>query len=128
MTNLMENFTIDYTKSAITPDYPALTFSRGNLLVPVPLSINQLSAETLELTWQDNSAGNAERENDFAQILIAAEEENFTFFVENAEIRSVASYTVNLPVNFGNKSVHVWIAFRSADGETASNSQYAGSI
>lgn len=57
----MENFMIDYTKSSITPDYPALSFSRGNLLAPVPLSVNLPSAETLELTWQDNSAGNAER-------------------------------------------------------------------
>lgn len=128
MTNLMENFKIDYAASSISPDYPSLAFSRGNLLAPVPLSLKLPSEESLELSWQNNSAGNAERDNDFIQILMAAENENLTFFIENAAIRSNESYSVNLPVNFRNKTIHAWIAFRTEDGELVSNSQYAGSI
>ena len=128
MTNLMEHFKIDYAASTITPNYPALAFSRGNLPAPVPLALDLSSPELLEVSWQDNSAGNAGRENDFLQILIAGEDENLSFFVENAAVRSGKSYLVNLPVNFQNKTLHVWIAFRTEDGESVSNSQYAGSI
>lgn len=128
MTNLMENFNIDYADSTITPDYSAISFSKGNLLAPIPLNLNLASSESLEISWQDNSGGNAERENDLVQILISAETENQSYFVENAAKRSDGSYTVNLPVNFRNKTLHAWIAFRSADAMLPSNSQYAGSI
>jgi hypothetical protein len=128
MTNLMENFKINYADSTITPDYSSIYFSKGNLLAPIPLNLNLASEESLELGWQDNSAGNAERENDLAQILITAETENQSYFVENAAKRSDGSYTVNLPVNFRNKTLHAWIAFRATDEELVSNSQYAGSI
>jgi len=128
MTNLMENFKINYIDSIITPDYTAISFSRGNLLAPVPLTLNLASASTLEISWQDNAAGNADRKDDFAQILLAAESENLSFFVENAAKRSDASYTVNLPVNFQTKPLHIWMAFRTEDGDMVSNSQYAGRI
>lgn len=128
MTNLMENFRINYADSTITPDYSAILFSKGNLLAPIPLILNLASAESLEISWQNNSASSTERENDLAQILISAETENQSYFVENAAKRSDGSYTVNLPVNFRNKTIHAWIAFRSADAILASNSQYAGSI
>lgn len=128
MTNLMENFRINYTAETITPDYPSLYFSKGNLLGAVPLGMSLKSAESLEISWQDNSAGNPERENDVAQILIAGEDNDFTFFVENAAKRSDIKYSVNLPVNFQNKPLHVWIAFRTENGEIASNSQYAGTV
>ena len=125
MTNLMKNFNIDYAGSTITPDYSAISFSKGNLLAPIPLNLNLASAGSLEISWQDNSAGSLERENDLAQILISAENENQSYFVENAAKRSDGSYTVNLPVHFRNKTLHAWIAFRSADLFLASNSQYA---
>lgn len=128
MTNLMENFKINFTDNTITPDYPALFFSKGILLAPVPLSLDLPSANALEIVWQDNAAGNGERENDLAQILIAADGDDLSFFIENAAKRSDASYTVNLPVNFQAKKIHIWMAFCSENGESASNSQYAGSI
>lgn len=37
MTNLMENFNINYKDYAITPDYPKIFFSKGNLLASLPL-------------------------------------------------------------------------------------------
>ncbi|UQB67788.1 hypothetical protein KI430_12190 [Epilithonimonas zeae] len=128
MTNLMENFKINFADATITPNYPMLSFSKGNLLAPVPLALNLATASTLEVTWQDNSAGNTERENDFLQILVAIEEEDISIFVENAAKRADAAYTVNLPVNFQNKPLHIWMAFRTEDGEMASNSQYAGTV
>ena len=128
MTNLMDHFKIDYADATITPEYPLLSFSKGNLLAPVPLTLELTSAENLLISWQDNAAGDPERENDFAQILIGAEGSEISFFVENAAKRSDTSYTVGLPANFQGRTLHVWIAFRTEDGTLVSNSQYAGSI
>ena len=128
MTNLMENFSINYADSTITPDYSAISFSKGNILAPIPLNLSLASADSLEVSWQDKSAGDTDRENDLAQILISAETEKQSYFVENAAKRSDGSYTVNLPVSFRSRTLHVWIAFRSADAMLVSNSQYAGSI
>lgn len=128
MTNLMDNFKINYTDASIIPNYPMLSFSKGNLLAPIPLTLNLASASTLEISWQDNAAGNADREDDFAQIVVAAEGEDLSIFVENAAKRSDTYYTVNLPINFQNKTIHIWIAFRTENGELASNSQYAGTV
>lgn len=126
--NLMENFKISYADSTVKPDYSAISFSKGNLLAPIPLILSLTSEESLQFSWQDNSAGNTERQNDLAQILLTAESENQSYFVENAAKRSEGSYTVNLPHHFRNKTLHAWIAFRAADEQLASNSQYAGSI
>ncbi len=128
MTNLMENFRIDYSMETITPDYPQIFFSKGNLLAPIPLTLDLISPESLEISWQDNAAGNLDRENDNAQILIAAEGENLSLFIENAARRSARTYTANIPVNFQGKTLHIWMAFRSEDEGLSSNSQYAGSI
>lgn len=125
MTNLMENFLIDYDKDTITPDYPQLAFSRGSLMAAVPQSPT-VAGDMLEIRWQDNSGGNPDRAADQAQILVAAEGENLSFFAENAASRADSACSLNLPVNFRGRILHVWIAFRAADGALASNSQYTG--
>lgn len=128
MTNLMSNFNIDYVASTITPNYPGILFSKGNLLSAVANPISLPTATTLEISWQDNSGGNADRQNDQAQILVAAENENNTLFIENAVIRKDVTYTVNLPVHLQGKTLHVWLAFKNQDETNASNSLYLGSI
>ncbi len=128
MTNLMNNFNIDYVASTITPNYPEILFSKGNLLAPIPLALDLTSSDLLTVSWQDNAGDNALRQADQAQILIAAEGENLSFFIENAAKRSDASYSVNLAGNFLGKTLHVWLAFRSDDEEKVSNSQYVGSV
>ena len=97
------------------------------MLAALPLSAKVIGGQ-IEISWQNNAAGDAEREADVAQILLAAEDENLTAFVENAAARSDGSYTANIPVGFQGKSLHIWLAFRSADGEQVSNSQYLGSF
>ena len=61
MTNLMTNFLIDFAAGTITPQYPAISFSKGTLLAAVPLTLSLPTPETLTVTWQDNSGGNPAR-------------------------------------------------------------------
>ena len=128
MTNLMLNFTLDYTTSTITIQYPNLNFSKGTLLTALPLAITLPTTSTLKVDWQDNSAGNPDRQNDWVQILVAAEGETYTSFYENAAQRIDATYTLPLPANFVGKTLHVYLAFRDTPGELVSNTAYAGSL
>lgn len=128
MTNLMTNFVIDFVAGTITPHYHSISFSRGALLTPVPLNLTLPTPETLTVTWQDNSAGNPDRETDWVQILIAAKDEPLTTFIENAAQRTAGTYTANLPVQMVGKDLYIWLAFRDTLGEEVSNSVYAGTI
>lgn len=128
MTNLMSNFNIDYVASTITPNYPGILFSKGNLLAAIGNPLTLPTAATLQVSWQDNSGGNALREADLAQIMIAADDDLNTLFIENAATRVDAAYTVNIPVHLHGKTLNVWLAFKNEDETNASNSLYLGSI
>lgn len=128
MTNLMNNFVIDFVDGTITPQYPSVSFSRGALLAAVPLTVTLPTPETITVTWQDNSAGHPLRETDWVQILIAAKDEPLTSFVENAAQRTAGTYTANVPAQMVGKELYVWLAFRNMVGDTVSNSVYAGTI
>ena len=117
-----------HVAGTITPQYPAISFSRGTLLAAVPLTLALPTPETLTVTWQDNSAGDPDRESDWVQVLIAAKDEPLTSFVENAAQRNTGTYTANLPAQMVGKDLHVWLAFRDIAGELVSNSVYAGTI
>ena len=128
MTNILESMQIDYAANNITLDYSNVMFSRGTLIAPIPLTLDKPSSTTLEITWQNNAGGNPDRESDNLQILIAADGDLNTYFIENAATRSTATYTANLPFSMQGKTLHVYLAFKSADETMASNSQYAGTI
>lgn len=128
MTNLMSNFNIDYATSTITPNYPGIFFSKGNLLSAIGNPPTLPTAETLEVSWQNNSGGNVLRDGDLAQILIAADDDLNTLFIENAAKREDAKYVVTLPMHLQGKNLNVWLAFKNEDETNASNSLYLGSI
>ncbi len=128
MTNLMSNFNIDYVTSTITPNYPGILFSKGNLLGAVGNPLSLPAAATLQVSWQDNSGSNTLREADWAQILIAADDDLNTLFIENAATRVDTGYKVNLPVHLQGKTLNVWLAFKNENETNASNSLYLGSI
>lgn len=128
MTNLISHFNIDYLTSAITPYYPGILFSKGSLIAPVADPLGLPKADALQVSWQDNSGGNVLRQADLAQILIAADQELNTLFIENAAKREDMTYTVNLPLHMQGKMLHVWLAFKNEDESNASNSLYLGSI
>lgn len=128
MTNLISNFNIDYLTATITPYYPGILFSKGTLLGPVANPLAIPSAEFLQISWQNNAGGNVLREADLAQILVSADNELNTIFIENAAKREDVSYKFNIPMHMQGKTLHVWLAFKNEDESNASNSLYLGSI
>lgn len=128
MSNVMENMAIDYTNETITTNYASISFSKGNLLGAIPLVMDAAVPNLLQVNWIDNSGSNVIRGQDQGHILIAIEGETETQFFENAAIRSLGTYTINLFNNPSGKTYHAWLAFTDPQSENGSNSIYLGSI
>lgn len=126
--NVLNSLLMDYDAHTITPNYPTIAFSKGDLLPIVEVAMTKTDAATLHLTWQDNSGSNPDRQTDQLQILIAPEGEYQTYFMRNVAPRSAQSYTITLPAPFQNKILHFYFAFQSIDQTQVSDSMYAGSI
>lgn len=126
MTNLMENFQLNFATMTISPNYPLVQFAKGMLLGPVPTMISSPAAATLKVDWSDNSAGNAIRADDQLQLLYLPEGDRKTVFLQNLAARSAGTFTVNVPTYLTGKTLHVWMAFLSTDGLTVSDSAYMG--
>ncbi len=128
MANILDNLEIDFEQKTITPIYEYIAFSKGTLLPPIPTSISLSETNKLIINWEDNSAGDTERENDLLQVLLVPEGSMITYFAENATTRSAQTYGYSLYGPLIGKTLHVYFAFKSADQKQASTSVYAGSI
>lgn len=127
-TNITTNLVIDYSTATITPNYQNICFSKGALLAAIPLSITLVSAAMVEINWQNNASPTSDTATDMLQILVAVENENNTFFIENATERMNETYTLSLSNFQIGKTLHFWIAFRSQTEDQVSNSVYLGAI
>ncbi|MDK7675613.1 DUF6266 family protein [Weeksella virosa] len=128
MTNLLENFSIDYDTQTFNINYPTIYFAKGNLMGIIGVTFNMPSNDTLEINWQNNAGSITERENDWLQVLIATEGEANTIFLENAAKRSAETFTAIIPSIQSGKTIHLWLSFRSEDNSEVANSFYAGTL
>ena len=128
ITNLLNAFKLDYALMTISPDFPEIEFSRGNLLAAVPTGIDSATVGALSVEWYNNSGANPDRLADQLQLLYYEESHKSPVFLENLGERTDTTVTVPLPPYLSGKELHVWIAFRSQDGVESSISAYAGSV
>lgn len=128
MSNLLLAFKLDYLTSQITPEYAEIAFSKGKLLQPIPTELSSATPNTITLHWFNNSGGKPLFETDRAQILYCAEGETKSVILENVATRLQGTFEIPLSPEWTGKTVHVWMAFLTADTLIPSNSAYAGSI
>ncbi|KEY18792.1 DUF6266 family protein [Kaistella antarctica] len=128
MTNVLYAFKLDYVLNVITPTYSEIEFARGSLLGAVPTGLTAATPLTFDLTWFENSNADPLRETDAVQLLYIAEGDSKPTFMENVAVRLAATVTIPLAPSFQGKTLHVWLAFRSADLKLVSLSSYAGTV
>lgn len=128
MSNLLKAFKLDYVNDVIIPSYNEIEFSKGSLPRPLPTALTAISTSSFQVTWEDNSNGDPDREADFLQILFIAEEEEEPVFFERKATRIDLSVDINIPTFWTNKNIHVWIAFIDKDYLMPSQSVYAGKV
>ena len=128
MTNLMNGHILNYTLMTITPDYPFLEFSKGNLPGIMSAALSTPAAATVKIDWTDNSGADPVRSTDKLQILYLAEDSQKTVFLQTGSERLDTTHSISLPAFLSGKNVHVWACFLSESGFEVSTSQYLGSI
>lgn len=128
ITNLLNAFKLDFAQMTITPDFPNIEFSHGNLLAAIPTGLSSTTAATLSVEWYNNAAGNPDRLTDQLQVLYYDETQKSPVFLGNMAERTDTTLSVQVPPYMSGKQVHVWIAFLSQDALEASLSAYAGSV
>src|SRR5690606_8470187 len=94
ITNLLNSHKLDYDTMDMTTEYSEIEFSKGSLLEPFPTGLSSPDPMSLEITWADNSAGDAERGTDKAQILYVVENARKSNFASNVATRSEGTVTL----------------------------------
>ncbi len=108
-------------------DHAAALISRGPLTPPVN-ALATATADSIQLSWADNSAVASAKQTDRALIAIInpAKGEAITY-TEGAE-RVAGTQTVALWDHWAGDVVHCYLGFASEDGQKVSNSRYLGQI
>lgn len=112
------------------PDYtinPALVkISYGELPLPQHINVRQNANKELEFTWDTNDI---EYANKYDQVMLLAYdiEGGYAYTRLAGQLRMNGSDTINVQRGF-NKTLHLYIAFVSADRSSRSNSLYLGPI
>lgn len=111
----------------LTIDYPKVLISKGNLTGPWGPAATS-AASKVNVTWQDNSASGTAKPTDKAILLVYNPEKSQYVFTTNGDDRSSLADSLDLPGDFVGDTVHVWIAFISADKKTVSTSLYISEV
>ena len=116
ITGVSPNFSIDYSK---------IQYSKGSLIKPSGVSVATSSQSKLVFNWENPGAAAA---TDKLTILVYNKEKDLYVLLPGAASRSATTYTLQLPLDFADDDVHMWVSFVSADGKEVSNSFYIGEI
>jgi hypothetical protein len=108
-------------------DYSRVLVSRGSLTGVAEVEIASQN-NTVIVTWNDNSGNGSARSTDKALIVLYNADKEESVFTTDGALRSAGEQVVNVPPVFEGDTVHVYLGFISQDGNSISNSVYAGDI
>jgi len=111
----------------LTIDYPKVLISKGNLTGawgPAATS----AASKVNVTWQDNSVSGTAKATDKAMLLVYNPDKSQYVFTTGGDDRSSLADSLDVPADFVGDTVHVWMAFISADKKAVSTSLYISEV
>ena len=120
----------------ISLDYSKVMLSKGSLTSLYGTSAVALGADSLKLSWNDNTGEGSAKSGDTVMALVYAPELDEVVFRSNAGTRDAGEATVQVPQHFAGKVLHCWIAVMDPEKqysaseakESVSNSIYTGEL
>lgn len=110
-------------------DFAALQIARGTLIPAEEAAAVSDTPAEVEFSWVDNSdMGSAESDDEALLLLYNTDKDRAIYIAEGGPLRSDESHVMNVPSSYEGDTVEAYLAFVSADGEEASDSEYLGSI
>lgn len=109
-------------------DYPKVLISRGALRGVDNPEVSPGAANTINLTWTDNSGqGSAGATDQMVVVVFCTEMVEFVQF-NPAATRADGSVELNIPAYLTGTLAEVWVTFVTENGNHAAISSYAGSV
>lgn len=122
-------------KNAITGTYPSQAIDYPNARVAMgdlASALNQVAsstvAGTVKFDWEDNTGEIGASTDDKTLLVIYNPSQNQAVTVNKLAERGDATQTVTVPDSFSGDLVQCYIAFISKNGESVSNSAFAGAV
>lgn len=107
--------------------YAAISVSKGNLTPVVNPAFTYDSGE-ITMTWDDNSGSGTAKATDKAMYVVYNPTKVDAVFETAGADRSVKTQVADLPAEWIGDTVHIYLAFITADGKDLANSAYLGSV
>ena len=122
-------------KNALTGSYPNIAVDYPNVLVAkgtLPSALNQVAsstvAGTVKFDWEDNSGESGASATDKTLLVVYNPSKNQAVTIDKLAERGDGTQTVTVPASFSGNLVQCFMAFITADGQTVSNSAFAGAV
>lgn len=107
-------------------DYASALLSRGSLLKPAGAAIT-MGSEQVEVNWTDNTGTGNALATDVAMLVVYNPVKKNAVSSLEGNSRPDGTATLLVPADYVGDTVHVYMAFISADGNLVSDSVYVGS-
>lgn len=110
-------------------DFPSVLVARGDLTPPQNPAVESTTPGQVTFNWTDNTGAGSAKADDTALLLVYSPElETAVYIAESGPERQEGTFTLDLPDSFISQQVEAYIAFTSAGGDEASDSQYLGTV
>jgi len=121
--------------SALTGEFPdmSLDFSKISILegtlAPHSGAMHQnYGSSKMSFSWARCTQMNSNESDELMGMIYCPERHAFWCEQNLGITRADGFCTIDVPVEFAGKEVHVWLAYRTADGRHNSNSAYMGKV
>lgn len=127
--------TVENVANALTGKFPDVSFdfSKVNLLVgnlasPSATMHHMEGSDNLNFSWSVCTQCNSNKNDELMAMIYCPSTEGFWCEQNLGITRADGFCTIDVPYDFQGNEVHVWLAYRSADRRSNSNSSYMGKV
>ncbi len=126
---------IENVANALTGKFPDVSFdfSKVNLLVgnlasPSATMHHEEGSDNLSFSWSACTQSNSNKSDELMAMIYCPTTEGFWCEQNLGITRADGFCIINVPYEFRGNEVHVWLAYRSSDRRSNSNSSYMGKV
>jgi len=109
-------------------DYSKVSILDGSLASPCGTMYQNYGSGKLSFSWSSCTQSNSNQSDELMGMIYCPAKHEFWGEQNLGITRADGFCTIYVPVEFTGKEVHVWLAYRSADGRHNSNSSYMGKV
>ncbi|SKB76610.1 DUF6266 family protein [Daejeonella lutea] len=112
----------------VSLDYSKVNILGGSLAAPCATMHQNYGSSKLSFSWSRCTQCNSNESDELMAMIYCPESKEFWSEQNLGITRGDRFCTLDVPIEFDGKQVHVWLAYRSADGRENSNSSYMGEV